>query len=250
MNEQVPVTIEAAIPVIAAHHLAREYNLGGHAVKALEDVSFTVMPGEFVAIMGPSGSGKSTLMNLLGCLDRPNAGEYRLGGDAVSQFSPDALALIRNRRIGFVFQQFNLLARQSALDNVELPLVYSAVPRAERRRLAAAALAEVGLAHRADHTPAKLSGGEQQRVAIARALVNRPLLLLADEPTGALDSRTQVEILAVLQRLNRQGLTIIVVTHELDVAEHAGRILAFRDGRLRKDEVNPRPRIAHSERAA
>jgi putative ABC transport system ATP-binding protein len=248
MNEQ--ASLAPPIPVIAAHHLRREYSLGGHAVKALDDVTFTVSAGEFVAIMGPSGSGKSTLMNLLGCLDRPNGGEYRLGGEAVSQFSPDALALVRNRRIGFVFQQFNLLARQSALENVELPLVYSAVPRAERRRLAAAALAEVGLAHRADHTPAKLSGGEQQRVAIARALVNRPLLLLADEPTGALDSRTQVEILAVLQRLNGQGLTIIVVTHEADVAEHAGRILTFRDGRLRKDEVNPRPRIARTERAA
>ncbi|MSP51854.1 MAG: ABC transporter ATP-binding protein [Alphaproteobacteria bacterium] len=224
--------------------------MGDHIVQALDDVSFTIAEGEFAAIMGPSGSGKSTLMNLLGCLDRPTTGEYRLGGELVSTFTPDALALVRNRSIGFVFQQFNLLARQTALENVELPLVYSAVPRAERQRIATMALDQVGLGRRAGHTPARLSGGEQQRVAIARALVNRPILLLADEPTGALDSRTQVEILALLQGLNRVGLTIVVVTHEYNVAEHAGRILAFRDGRLLKDERNAAPRVAHSERAA
>jgi putative ABC transport system ATP-binding protein len=188
--------------------------------------------------MGASGSGKSTFMNLLGCLDTPSSGEYLLAGEKVSSLSGDQLAAIRNRRIGFVFQQFNLLARTSALDNVELPLLYTALTAAQRKARALQRLTEVGLEQRIDHYPSQLSGGQQQRVAIARALVNNPSLILADEPTGALDSRTSIEIMALLQKLNRQGMTIILVTHEHDIAEFASRIITFRDGRVIADQAN------------
>ena len=233
-----------AASVIEADGLGRHYELGGHLVRALDGVSFQIREGEFVAIMGPSGSGKSTLMNLIGCLDSPTMGSYRLAGTDVAGLDRDQLAAIRNRRIGFVFQQFNLLPRTTAQENVELPLIYSVVRRTERHRRAAEALAQVGLGDRVHHHPAQLSGGPQQRVAIARALVNRPILLLADEPTGALDTRTSEEILALFQSLNRQGLTIVVVTHEEDVAAHAGRVLQFRDGKLVADRANPSPRQA------
>ncbi|BAI72015.1 macrolide export ATP-binding/permease protein macB [Azospirillum sp. B510] len=210
--------------------------MGPQTVHALDDVSVTIGRGEFVAVMGPSGSGKSTFMNLLGCLDRPDAGRYRLDGREVSGLSSDALAAVRNRSIGFVFQSFNLLPRQSALDNVMLPMVYAGVGHALRAERARAALDAVGLGGRAVHMPTQLSGGQQQRVAIARALVNDPLLLLADEPTGALDSATSLEIIGLFQRLNRRGITIVLVTHEPEVARHAGRVLQFRDGRLIGDQ--------------
>ena len=223
-------------PIIRTRQLTRGYRLGPQAVHALQDVSVDIAAGEFVAIMGPSGSGKSTFMNLLGCLDTPTAGEYALDGIDVARLGRDALAATRNRKIGFVFQQFNLLARTSALDNVELPLAYARVPRRERHGRAAAALAKVGLADRAHHHPSQLSGGQQQRVAIARALVNDPVLLLADEPTGALDTHTGDEIMALFDALNRQGITVVLVTHEPEIAARARRILRFRDGRLIADE--------------
>jgi putative ABC transport system ATP-binding protein len=201
-------------------------------------VSVDIEAGDFVAVMGPSGSGKSTFMNMLGCLDRPNGGEYWLDGQEVSRLSGDALALVRNRKIGFVFQHFNLLARTSALDNVALPLLYSGMPPAERHAHALKRLTQVGLAGRLDHQPTQLSGGQQQRVAIARALVNDPQLVLADEPTGALDSRTGIEIVALLQALNREGITIVLVTHEHDIAAFARRIIHFRDGRVVEDVPN------------
>ena len=205
---------------------------------ALRDVSLQIDSGEFVAIMGASGSGKSTFMNLLGCLDSPSAGEYQLAGEQVSAMSNDQLAAIRNQRIGFVFQQFNLLPRTSAQDNVELPLLYAATAAQERHARALARLKEVGLAGRADHHPAQLSGGQQQRVAIARALVNDPALILADEPTGALDSRTSLEIMALMQKLNQRGMTIVMVTHEADIAAFASRIITFRDGSVISDISN------------
>jgi putative ABC transport system ATP-binding protein len=231
-------------PIIQTENLAKDYHLGPHTVHALRSVSVDIDPGDFVAVMGPSGSGKSTFMNLLGCLDTPTAGRYVLDGEDVAGLSRDALARIRSRKIGFVFQQFNLLARTSALENVGLPLLYSGVPIRERRERARARLAAVGLADREDHHPSQLSGGQQQRVAIARALVNDPAVVLADEPTGNLDTRTSVEILALLQRLNREGLTIVLVTHEPDIAAYASRVLLFRDGRLRTDERTAVPQDA------
>jgi putative ABC transport system ATP-binding protein len=235
----VPSTVPAGgEPLIRCESLAKRYEVGGGTVHALRELSLSVMPGEFVAVMGPSGSGKSTFMNLIGCLDRPSSGHYRLAGEPVDKMGRDALAAIRNRRIGFVFQQFNLLPRTTALDNVELPLLYAGVARAERRARALRRLGQVGLAERIDHHPAQLSGGQQQRVAIARALVNDPSLILADEPTGALDSRTSVEVMALLQALNREGITIVVVTHEADVAAFASRIISFRDGRVVRDATH------------
>jgi len=224
--------------LIEVRDLVKVYTMGETAVRALAGVSADIAEGEFIAVMGPSGSGKSTFMNMLGCLDHPTSGEVRLAGERVSQLEPDRLAQVRNRQIGFVFQHFNLLARTPAVENVELPLVYSGVPKKERLERALRMLERVGLAERAHHHPAQLSGGQQQRVAIARALVTEPLLILADEPTGALDSRTSLEILALFQNLNRQGMTVIVVTHENDVARFARRILRFLDGRIVSDGAN------------
>jgi putative ABC transport system ATP-binding protein len=221
---------------IQAHGLARTYHIGDLAVEALRGVSFDIQPREFVAIMGPSGSGKTTLMNLLGCLDTPTAGQYTLDGDPVERLDKDQLAAARNRKIGFVFQQFNLLPRGSALANVELPLIYGGErSTAARRERAAAALAAVGLADRMGHRPRELSGGQQQRVAIARALVTQPALVLADEPTGNLDSRSSSEIMELFAQLNAQGITIIIVTHELEVARSTRRVLTIRDGMLAGD---------------
>jgi len=225
-------------PLIRTVSLVKEYRMGTNVVAALGGVSVDIDAGEFVAVMGPSGSGKSTFMNLLGCLDHPTSGEYWFGGQEISQLSGDELAAVRNRKIGFVFQHFNLLPRTAAIDNVALPLLYSGVPVAERHGRAEKRLAQVGLAERVDHHPAQLSGGQQQRVAIARALVNDPMLVLADEPTGALDSRTSIEIMLLLQKLNREGITIVVVTHEYDVANFAGRVITFRDGRVQADRAN------------
>jgi len=222
-------------PIVVTDGLTKDYHLGPHTVHALRGVSVTIERGEFVAVMGPSGSGKSTFMNLLGCLDTASAGRYVLDGQDVAGLSADDLARIRNAKIGFVFQQFNLLPRTTALENVGLPLLYAALPARERRARAQARLEDVGLADRAGHHPSQLSGGQQQRVAIARALVNDPAMILADEPTGNLDTRTSVEVLALLQRLNRAGLTIVLVTHEPDIATYAGRHLSFRDGRLKTD---------------
>jgi putative ABC transport system ATP-binding protein len=224
--------------LIHTRDLVKTYRMGGGEVRALDGVSVDIDEGEFVAVMGPSGSGKSTFMNLLGCLDQPTSGEYVLGGERVSAMAGDALAAVRNRRIGFVFQQFNLLARTPAVENVELPLVYAGIPKKERNQKSLRMLERVGLGDRTDHHPAQLSGGQQQRVAIARALVTQPLLILADEPTGALDSRTSLEIMALFQELNRQGMTVVLVTHEPDVARFARRIIAFRDGRVVQDEAN------------
>jgi putative ABC transport system ATP-binding protein len=220
------------VPLIETRDLVRTFKLGDESVHALAGVSLDIDEGDFVAVMGPSGSGKSTFMNVVGCLDRPNAGSYRLAGEEVSQLRPNQLAGVRNRRIGFVFQQFNLLARSTALANVELPMVYAGRDRQARRDRAVAALARVGLSDRMGHRPLQLSGGQQQRVAIARALVNDPALLLADEPTGALDSRTSLDIMALFQALNREGMTVLVVTHEADVAGFARRVVQFRDGRI------------------
>jgi len=237
-------------PIIATDHVTKDYVLGPHVVHALRGVSVAIEPGEFVAVMGPSGSGKSTFMNLLGCLDRPTAGRYFLDGRDVAGLDRDELARMRNAKIGFVFQQFNLLPRTSALENVELPLLYSTLPVRDRRRRARERLAAVGLADREHHHPSQLSGGQQQRVAIARSLVNEPAVILADEPTGNLDTRTSVEILSLLQRLNREGLTIVLVTHEPDIATYASRVLVFRDGRLLSDEHNPAPQDAAAALAA
>jgi putative ABC transport system ATP-binding protein len=230
--------------VIVTEGLTKNYHLGRHVVHALRGVSVSVERGEFVAVMGPSGSGKSTFMNLLGCLDTPTEGRYLIEGEDVAGLSRDTLARIRSKKIGFVFQTFNLLPRVSALENVELPLVYAGVPARGRHERARKRLAEVGLETREHHHPAQLSGGQQQRVAIARALVNDPAVILADEPTGALDTRTSLEIMALMQRLNADGMTIVVVTHEPDVAAHAGRVLSFRDGRLIRDEPVAEPRNA------
>jgi putative ABC transport system ATP-binding protein len=236
--------------IIVTEGLVKDYVLGPHVVHALRGVSVAIEAGEFVAVMGPSGSGKSTFMNLLGCLDTPTAGRYWLDGRDVAGLGRDELAEMRNAKIGFVFQMFNLLPRTSALENVELPLLYSHLPARERRRRARDRLAAVGLADREHHHPSQLSGGQQQRVAIARSLVNDPAVILADEPTGNLDTRTSVEILALLQRLNRAGLTIVLVTHEPDIATYAGRVLLFRDGRLLSDERRPAPVDAAAALAA
>jgi putative ABC transport system ATP-binding protein len=221
-------------PIIEVRKISKRYEMGDQVVNALRSVDLIVEPGEFVAIMGPSGSGKSTFMNLAGCLDRPTSGEYFLNGEEVAGLDDNKLAEIRNKYLGFVFQNFNLLPRTSAQKNVELPLMYAgARGRAERAKKA---LDMVGLSDRLDHTPAMLSGGQQQRVAIARAIVNEPVVILGDEPTGNLDSRTSEEILAVFQQLNRDGKTVIIVTHEEEVAQHCKRIIRFRDGEIRTDE--------------
>ena len=239
-----------ATALIETQGIVKDYRMGSHRVHALRGVSVTIQAGEFVAVMGPSGSGKSTFMNLLGCLDTPTAGRYLFEGEDISDLSGDRLARIRNKKIGFVFQTFNLLPRMSALENVELPLLYNGAAPRERRLRARARLEAVGLADRAHHLPAQLSGGQQQRVAIARALINEPALVLADEPTGNLDSRTGVEIMALFQELNRSGITIVLVTHEADIAAYAARVLTFRDGRVIKDEPVPAPREARALLAA
>ena len=236
--------------LIRAEDVHKTYRMGDVEVPALRGINLTIAHGEFVAVMGASGSGKSTFMNILGCLDRPSAGKYFLEGQEVGSLSADQWAHIRNQRIGFVFQGFNLLSRTSALENVELPLLYSGLPARDRRRRARERLASVGLADREHHHPNQLSGGQQQRVAIARSLVNDPAVILADEPTGNLDTRTSIEILALMQRLNRAGLTIVLVTHEPDIATYAGRVLTFRDGRLMSDEQRPEPSDAAAALAA
>src|SRR6202163_2223132 len=232
-------------PVIRLENVFKTYDLGEIQVQALRGVSLEVHTREFVAVMGPSGSGKSTIMNILGCLDRPTKGRYFLDGVDVSGMTKTQLAGIRNKKLGFVFQQFNLLARTSALENVELPTVYAGISPEERAKRAMEALRRVGLADRAGHHPSQLSGGQQQRVAIARGLVNRPSILLADEPTGNLDSRTSVEIMQIFQDLNDSGLTIVLVTREPDIAQFAKRTVVFRDGKIRHDDpVRQRPRAA------
>jgi putative ABC transport system ATP-binding protein len=229
-------------PVISVRDLTKTYSVGEVNVRALRGVTLDVHAGEFVALTGPSGSGKSTFMHVAGCLDRPTAGQYLVNGRDVSTFGRRDLARVRNREVGFVFQGFNLLPRTTALEQVELPMLYGpAVPAKARRTRAWAALDAVGLGDRIDHHPNQLSGGQQQRVAIARALVNNPVLLLADEPTGNLDTRTSIEVMGIFQKLNAQGLTVVLVTHEPDIAEYATRIVAFRDGRVRSDrEVTTR----------
>ncbi len=236
------------VPLLALDDVCKDYLSGPEIVHALADVNLEVGEGEFVAIVGASGSGKSTLMNILGCLDRPTRGRYRLAGVDVTDKSPDARAAVRNRLIGFVFQGFNLLARTTALENVELPMLYRGASAKERRQRGLEALAQVGLLDRAGHTPAQLSGGQQQRVAIARAIVTRPPLLLADEPTGNLDSKTSFDVLALLQGLVREhGITIVLVTHEMDVAACASRVVTVRDGRIERDVVNSSPRDAKAQ---
>jgi len=234
--------------LIEISNLTKQYKMGDMTVQALRGVSLDIERGSFVAIMGPSGSGKSTLMNILGCLDKPTTGAYLLDGVNIGALARDQLAEIRNQKIGFVFQQFNLLARTSALENVGLPLLYNGKPNHDRKERAIRALHAVGLAGREDHHPSQLSGGQQQRVAIARALINDPRIILADEPTGALDSRTGIEIMGIFQRLNREaGMTVIVVTHEPDIAEYSNRILRFRDGHLVSDLPVEHPREAQQE---
>jgi putative ABC transport system ATP-binding protein len=244
------VETQTSFPTIRVAGLSKDYARGPNVVHALRGVSLDVHPGEFVAVMGTSGSGKSTFMNILGCLDRPTDGVYELDGIDVAELSKDDLAIVRNRKIGFVFQGFNLLPRLTARDNVMLPMLYAGVSREVMEHRADAALAAVGLGERGDHRPVEMSGGQQQRAAIARALVNGPSLILADEPTGNLDSRTSVEVMAILQELNAHGITIVLVTHEPDIAEHCQRVVRFRDGRLIEDRRNDLPRRAASELSA
>ena len=225
------------VALVETRDLVKTYELGGETVKAVDGVSLSIDHGEYVAIMGASGSGKSTFMNMIGCLDVPTSGEVRIDGIATSDMDSDALAKLRNEKIGFVFQQFNLLARTTALDNVAVPLIYAGLGTMERREKARLKLEEMGLGDRLDHSPAKLSGGQQQRVAIARALVTEPLILLADEPTGALDTRTSADIMEIFQQLNDSGITIVVVTHEADIADHPKRRIQFRDGKVVEDEA-------------
>ncbi len=225
-------------PLIVLTDITKVYQMGDMEVRALDGVSLTIQKGEYLAIMGPSGSGKSTMMNVIGCLDTPSTGHYELNGKRVESMSDDELAQVRNEEIGFVFQTFNLLARTTSLQNVELPLIYAGITPGERHAMAHKALENVGLGSRSDHMPNQLSGGQRQRVAIARALVNNPSLLLADEPTGALDTKTSVEIMALFEELYQKGNTIIVVTHEEDIAKHAHRIVKLRDGKVIHDEPN------------
>jgi len=235
------IAMSRPAPLVVADRIEKVYRSGDIEVAALRGVSLSLQPGDFVAVMGASGSGKSSFMNVIGCLDRPTRGTYVLDGQDMCRLSRDALARVRGRSLGFVFQGFNLLPRTSALENVELPMLYQGVPAHVRRERAAEALERVGLGERLDHTPAQLSGGQQQRVAIARALVNRPRLLLADEPTGALDTSTSAEVMAIFQRLNDEGITILLVTHEHDIAAHAKRVVTFRDGVIQGDlEVEDR----------
>jgi len=239
--------------VIAVRNLVKTYQVGEHVVRALRGVNLEVQRGEFLAVTGPSGSGKSTFMHIIGCLDRPTSGQYLLDGQDVSRLSKDALAAIRNKKIGFVFQGFNLLSRTSALDNVELPLLYGGggMRGVERRKRAMEVLTAVGLGDRADHHPNQLSGGQQQRVAIARALINNPSILLADEPTGNLDTRTSIEVMGIFQRLNQErGITVVLITHESDIAEYGTRAVVFRDGQVVADRAVGRQRNAQDELAA
>jgi putative ABC transport system ATP-binding protein len=234
--------------LIRNDHLHKTYHMGDMSVHALRGVTLDLARGSFVAIMGPSGSGKSTFMNIIGCLDKPSSGKYFLDGVDVGALDRDQLADIRNKKIGFVFQQFNLLARTSALENVELPLLYSGSNAKDNKKRAMQALASVGLSDRSDHHPSQLSGGQQQRVAIARSLICNPQLILADEPTGALDSRTSVEIMAIFQKLNQeQGMTVVIVTHEPDIAHYAHRIITFKDGKVLTDALVENPRHAEEE---
>jgi len=239
-----PVAIASTVPLVEVHDLRKTYQLGETEVHALRGVSVSISSGDFVAIMGASGSGKSTFMNILGCLDKPTSGRYLLEGTDVSVLTKRDLARIRNQKIGFVFQGFNLLGRTTALENTELPMLYSRVNKNDRERRAREALAQVGLGDRADHFPSQMSGGQQQRVAIARALVNQPRILLADEPTGNLDSRTSVEVMEIFQKLNADGLTIVLVTHEPDIAQFSKREIVFRDGQIRRDDVVEVPHVA------
>jgi len=242
------------VPVISVSDLTKVYRMGDHEVRALRGVTLNVEPGEFVAVTGPSGSGKSTFMHIAGCLDRPTSGTYILDGRDVSELSKDDLARVRNEKIGFVFQGFNLLSRTSALDNVELPLLYSgtkALRTADRHKRALEVLEAVGLGERSHHLPNQLSGGQQQRVAIARALINRPSILLADEPTGNLDTRTSIEVMGIFQRLNQErGITVLLITHEMDIAEYGTRLIRFRDGRVVADQQVKHRRDAADELAA
>jgi putative ABC transport system ATP-binding protein len=255
VTEATPLAPKAALaavpearPVIQLEHIHKTYTMGDVEVHALRGVSLTIREGEFVAIMGASGSGKSTTMNIIGCLDRPTRGQYILDGEDVSGMSKDERADIRCQKLGFVFQGFNLLSRTSALENVELPMLYAGVEGMVRNERALAALAAVGLAGREQNHPNQLSGGQQQRVAVARALVNNPALILADEPTGNLDSRTSVEVMEIFQRLNRErGITLVLVTHEPDIAEYASRVVVFKDGKIKKDSPVASPRDAAEE---
>jgi len=235
-------------PLVRLEDVTKVYRMGEVELRALAGVTLEIQAGDFTAIMGASGSGKSTMMNLLGCLDRPTTGRYLLDGQDISSLSNDELARLRNRTLGFVFQSFNLLARTSALENVELPLLYSGVPAAERRQRAEESLQRVGLGDRIDHHPNQMSGGQQQRVAIARALVNRPRILLADEPTGNLDSRTSEDVMALFQDLGRTGITVLLVTHEPDIAAYAARVITMRDGLVRSD-LRQAPRSAQAQAA-